>query len=309
MSITAISVPAVDGVPLAATLYEPLEASLDRPIVLVNSATAVRRTFYDRFARYLADDGFTVVTYDYRGIGDSRPARLRGFRAHVRDWGEKDLAGMLDWIDARFRDRPLVVIGHSLGGQMPGLAANCGRISAMLGVAAQTGWWGHWPRPHRYALAFLWYVAMPLSAKVLGYFPAKRLGFGEDLPGDIARDWARWCRSPHYMIDESGAPLRPHFDAFEGPLLALSFADDRLAPPEAVSALAAYYSRASICREHIHPHALGLLSLGHFGFFRDPARPVLWQRAAAWLRAPRAGLGLGQPRSPLSHLHRFLSDF
>lgn len=292
MSVTAITVQATDGVPLAATLYEPPEAS-DRPVILVSSATAVRRTFYDRFARYLADDAFTVVTYDYRGIGDSRPARLRGFEAHIRDWGEKDLAGMLDWIDTRFPDRDVAMVGHSLGGQMLGLAANSDRVSAMLGVAAQTGWWGHWPRPRRYALAFLWYVAMPMAAAVFGYFPAKRLGMGEDLPGDVAREWARWCRSPSYMIDETGAPLRPYFNRFAGPLLALSFADDRLAPAEAVTDLASYYSRATVRREHIDPRAVGLRSLGHFGFFREPARPPLWTRAAEWLRAPsQVGLGL-----------------
>src|SRR4051812_16768139 len=73
---TVINVGAVDGVSLAATLYEADTTSLnaDRPVVLVSSAAAVRRPFYDRFARFLADDGFTVLTYDYRGIGDSRPS-------------------------------------------------------------------------------------------------------------------------------------------------------------------------------------------------------------------------------------------
>ena len=293
MRSIAVTVRSTDGVPIAATLHEPSTAT-DRPVVLVNSATAVRRGFYDRFARFLADDGFTVVTYDYRGIGDSRPARLKGFRAHVRDWGEKDLAAMVDWIDVERGKPRIVAVGHSLGGQMVGLAYNSNRISAMLGVAAQTGWWGHWPRPQRYALAVLWYVAMPVTAAVLGYFPAKRLGIGEDLPGDVATEWARWCRSPHYMVDDAGNPLRPHFDQFTGPLLALSFADDRLAPAEAVTALTSYYSRAASRREHIDPHAIGLGSIGHFGFFRESARPVLWDRAMAWLRAPStSGLGLG----------------
>ena len=88
------------------------------------------------------------------------------------------------------------------------------------------------------------------------------------------------------MIDASAAPLRPHFDGFVGPLLAVSFADDRLAPAEAVSDLASYYSRAAVFREHIDPHTVGVGSIGHFGFFRERARPALWERAAAWLREP-----------------------
>jgi predicted alpha/beta hydrolase len=285
---TIVTIGAGDGVSLAGTWYEadPTPWASDRPVVVVNSAAAVKRIYYDRFARFLAEDGFTVLTYDYRGIGDSRPAHLRGFQAHLRDWGETDLTGVLDWIDNRVSGRRLVAIGHSLGGQIIGLSPRSRRISAILGVAAQTGWWGHWPRPDRYALALLWYVVMPGAAAALGYFPARRLGLGEDLPGDIAREWARWCRSRHYMIDASGAPLRPHFDAFAGPLLALSFADDRLAPAEAVSELASYYSRAAVFREHIDPREVGVESIGHFGFFRERARSALWERAAAWLREP-----------------------
>jgi predicted alpha/beta hydrolase len=130
---------------------------------------------------------------------------------------------------------------------------------------------------------------MPASAALLGYFPARRLGIGEDLPGGVAREWARWCRSPHYMIDDAGAPLRPYFDRFSGPLLALSVADDRLAPREAVLALNALYTRASMRHEQLDPRALGVTSLGHFGFFRERARAALWEPAAAWLRTRSRG--------------------
>src|SRR6185436_2916139 len=136
-------------------------------------------------------------------------------------------------------------------------------------------------RPRRYSLALLWYVGMPLAAALLGYFPARRLGLGEDLPGGVSREWARWCRSPHYMIDDAGAPLRPYFDRFTGPLLALDFPHDHLAPPEAVSALASYYTRAEVYRQRIDPKTVGLPALGHFGFFRDAARDALWPSAAA----------------------------
>lgn len=287
MPVVALTIPAADDVPLAATLYEP-EASAAGPVVLVNSATGVKRTFYDAFARHLAAEGLPVLTYDYRGIGGSRPERLRGFPARVRDWGELDLSGAIAWLVRQLPDRPIVAIGHSLGGQIVGLAPNTDRLSAMLTVGAQSGWWRHWPAPRRYLLACLWYVAMPASAALLGYFPAQRLALGEDLPGGVAREWARWCRSPQYMVDDAGAPLRPYFDRFSGPLLALSFTDDRLAPPPAVSALVELYSSAALRRQHLDPRSLGLSSLGHFGFFRERARTALWEPTVAWLREPAA---------------------
>ena len=65
-----ITVPATDGYPLAATLFLPRGAK--RHAVLINSATAVPRKLYRSFAGYLAKRGCAVLTYDYRGTGDSR---------------------------------------------------------------------------------------------------------------------------------------------------------------------------------------------------------------------------------------------
>ncbi len=66
-----ISLPATDGYLLGATLFLPRGAK--RHAVLINSATAVPRKIYSGFASYLARRGCAVLTYDYRGIGGSRP--------------------------------------------------------------------------------------------------------------------------------------------------------------------------------------------------------------------------------------------
>src|SRR5690349_6488382 len=110
--IEDVSVPARDGFALAATTFAPAS---NGTWVVVHSATAVPRAYYARFARFLAGHGFTVVTYDYRGIGGSRPRRLRGFEARMRDWAQQDAAGVIEWIDSRRASR-LVAVGHSFGG-------------------------------------------------------------------------------------------------------------------------------------------------------------------------------------------------
>lgn len=298
MTSTPLRIPATDGFSLGATLFEP--ASQDAPIVLINSATGVKRGFYEKFAGFLAEAGFGVVTYDYRGIGDSRPSGLRGFRAQMREWGACDLRGVIDWIGERYPGRRIIAIGHSVGGQILGLTPNSDRISAVLAVGAQSGWWGHWPRPKRYVYAFLWHVAMPGAARILGYFPSKRFGFGEDLPEGVAREWARWCRNPSYMIDGDGNPLRPYFDRFDGPMLAISIADDGFAPQAAVVALASCYTRARKFEHHLLPGAVGLPSLGHFGLFRERARVALWPHVVEWLRQPTPR-PLGAQPEPTTH--------
>ena len=74
--IDDITVPAMDSHPLAATLFLPRGAK--RHAVLINSATAVPRRLYRGFASYLAGRGCAVLTYDYRGIGGSRPKAMNG---------------------------------------------------------------------------------------------------------------------------------------------------------------------------------------------------------------------------------------
>jgi predicted alpha/beta hydrolase len=59
--------------------------------LVLAGAMGVRQDFYEPFARYLAANGITVATFDYRGMGYSRPASLRGFEADVSMWAEQDL--------------------------------------------------------------------------------------------------------------------------------------------------------------------------------------------------------------------------
>src|SRR5262249_34312062 len=111
-----------DGLALGATVYSPQAAP--RGAVLINSATAVPRRIYRGFATYLAQQGFTALTYDYRGTGGSRPASLRGFPARMRDWAALDVAAAIDHMRTVWPTLPLAVAGHSFGGQALGLVPN-----------------------------------------------------------------------------------------------------------------------------------------------------------------------------------------
>lgn len=276
-----LRIPALDGFELAATLYEPGAGAGDGgPAVLINSATAVRRGYYDGYARYLTDRGFTVLTYDYRGIGGSRPRRLSGFQASMRQWGEQDLAGVLDWVAGHLRPQRLLVVGHSVGGQIAGLAENNHRIHALVTVGSQNGWWRHWPVPARYKIALTWWVSIPLVTRVYGYLPG-RFGTKEDLPAGVAREWARWGRRRSHLLESD--EQRAGFARLRGPLLAYSFTDDDYAPRPAVEALLDLYSEADIYHHHLAPRDVGAEAVGHFGFFRDRFQDTLWQDSVAWL--------------------------
>lgn len=272
-----LRIPARDGFKLAATLFEPAGGWNEGKdaLVLISPATAAPRSYYEPFARFLSDRGFAVLTYDYRGMGESRPKSLRGFRASMHEWGEEDLAGAIAWAVRHVQPSRLLGVGHSVGGQVVGLAENNERFDALMTVASQSGWYGHWPESKRRSLAFRWRVSVPLISRIFGYVPGS-LGIKEDLPGGVAREWAAWCRRPGFLLD--GHPeRRAGFERFGRPILAWSFEDDHFAPRPAVEWLLRLYGNAPV--EHRHRPG----EVGHFGFFRERFRDSLWKEAAEWL--------------------------
>jgi predicted alpha/beta hydrolase len=279
---TTSTVAAADGFPVAVTTYAP--AQRVRGVVVINAATGVRRRYYDAFATHLASQGFAVVTYDYRGIGDSAPRKLRGFVASMREWGELDQPAVVAHAAAWQPDVPLAVIGHSVGGQIFGLLRDPTPVSLVLLVAAQHNYYGLWPLRERLVLWSLWTLLMPAASHALGYFPSSTIGLGQDLPKGVALEWARWCRSPGALVQAIGGDAAERFTRFRGPMLALSFEDDRrFAPRRAAEALLTLYSNARTEHRHLSPKSLGMQRVAHFGFFRAAASERGWPIATEWL--------------------------
>lgn len=281
-----LCIPALDGYRLAATVFEPTGSEDRKVVAQINGATGVWRRFYRYYARFLASRGFHVVTYDYRGTGDSLDASWEGASPRLQDWGEQDLAGVIEWVSSEYPEHRPVCIGHSLGGPLFGLAHNNWRVWAQLGVVAHAGYWRHfrareWPR-----LLFHWYCLVPFLARMLGRLPGHQSDYSEDLPARVALDWARWSRHPAYCCDPRGRPLRQYFRAYRGRMRFYAFADDEpRAPAAAVRALASCFENADVQIMHIAPADFGADAIGHFGFFREQMPAQAWQRSVDWLLA------------------------
>jgi predicted alpha/beta hydrolase len=270
MDVRSIELRAADGGALAATVYDAGASDA----LLIASAMGVKRRYYDAFARYVAERGRNVVTLDYRGIGDSRPRSLRGFDATMHDWGTLDIPAAIDWIARELRPRSFAYLGHSAGGQLAGLAPNIECVDRLVFVAAQSGYWRHWPGVRAYGLGFLW-VAMPVVSRALGWFPGKLLMGSEDLPRGVASQWAQWGRHPEYLFGYNDPAMYARVTA---PLLAYSLRVDHYAPRAAVDALVVRYSNAQVTRVHRDD------GIGHFDAFRRGKGESLWEEIVAWLR-------------------------
>ncbi len=278
VQVEHLTLTAADGYRLAAVRYRspgPARAHL-----VVGSATAVPQGFYKRFAEHAASRGFDVLTLDYRGIGQSAPPSLKGFRMDYLDWGRLDLAAGIETM--RAPGVPLYVIGHSYGGHALGLLPNPDWVDGAYTFATGAGWHGWMPPLERLRVLFMWRVLGPMWTRIAGYLPWSSIGMGEDLPLDVYRQWRQWCSFPRYFFDDpSMRQITLRFDDVRFPIVAANALDDAWAPPASRDAFMAGYRNSAVRAITIDPRQYRLGSIGHMGYFRSAAQP-LWDEALNW---------------------------
>jgi len=275
------TVAANDGYQLSAHTYG--DAHTARAGVLIVPAMGVEQQYYAPFAHWLAARGNLVVTFDYRGIGHSRRGSLRGLDADVQTWAQRDTAAVLESLRERIGARPLLWIGHSLGGQIFGLVPGHEFVKAMVTVAAGSGYWRDYVPGLRRIAPLLWFVIVPASLPLAGYFPGRALRMIGDVPAGVMRQWRSWCLNPDYMFGVLPPAVRARYAGLKLPILSLSFADDEYLSQRNIESLHGFYSGAAREMRRIAPQEIGVPAIGHFGFFRRRFEPLLWPRAGDWL--------------------------
>ena len=209
---------AQDDFVLGATLYRPKAGRVGT--VIVHGATAVpARATTGASPSFARAPGLRVLTYDYRGIGGSRPGALRGFRARHERLGA---ARRRRCAPARAR----ALSGRAGGDRRPQLRRpadrparrSARRLRGALLVGAQLGYYGHWPTRSTGcgsgSCGARWCRTLTAS---FGYLPGQA-GLGEDLPRGVARRVGA-------LVQQPGLPAcRDHPDA-RARLAALRSAD------------------------------------------------------------------------------------
>lgn len=247
--------------------------------LVVAGATAVPQRFYKRFAEFASSRGYETLTFDYRGIGESRPASLKGFRMDLLDWGRQDLAAAVDAMADSVA--PLYLVGHSFGGHAFGLLSNHREVAGFYVFGTGAGWHGYMPLGERLRVLTMWNLVLPLLTWWKGYCPWRLLGLGEDLPVDVFRQWRNWCRFPRYFFDDPAmCGIERSYAEVTTPIVAANALDDLWATPPSRDAFMHGYCNAPVARKDLDPREVGG-KIGHMGYFRPAAEP-LWENALDW---------------------------
>jgi predicted alpha/beta hydrolase len=272
---------AADGLKLTGYHFENPNP---RAAILVCCATAVRQKFYFPFARWLCKEGYSVLTLDYRGLGESLDATsLKDSKARKQDWGELDMPAALSWLQQKYPALPTHLVGHSAGGLLFGLMPNFKDLASIVSIGCSTGYVRKIAMPDRIVATTLLSVYFPIAIKMFGYLPAKKLGWGEDLPSGVASQWAHWCSNPGYVSNAFGKDISKHYyNEVQAPMVVLNMKDDPIASKENVEALRALFPKATIETMWFDSQEYGLKEVGHMGFFRQQ-NAVLWPKVTEWL--------------------------
>jgi predicted alpha/beta hydrolase len=298
-----------DKYPVKGFCWRHPEAGLEpTPVVIINAATSVLCRYYFRFAVFLFEHGFDVIAYDYRGIGESRAATLRGLDAGWIDWGYLDFEAVLRYAEQSFPGQPIDIVAHSVGGFLIGLAKSNALIRRIFTVGAQYAYWRDYAAGGRLPLVLKWHVVMPLLTMLFGYFPGKRLGWLEDTPKGVVRDWVfsrkrfedTWRGRSSARYPDKHA-LVQRFSAVTASTLAVSVTDDQYGTVSAVERLLAYFIHSPRTHLRISPESIGEPDIGHFGFFHSRFQQKLWNIPLEWLRSGRVPAGPGVLVTPNHH--------
>lgn len=252
--------------------------------VVIAPAMGVGQQYYAPFAQWLASQGFHVLSFDYSGMGASRQGPLAEQDSDIDGW-VKDYEAVVAHAQGIASDLPLLLLGHSLGGQLPGLFTEPERIKGMVAVAAGTGHWRSNVQPLRSLL--FWYAIVPWTLWRHGCFPGEAWRMVGDVPGPAMRQWRRWCLQPLYSAASPEA--RQSYAQVRFPIHSLGVRDDELLGPHTVTQLLALYTNAPQQLCWLSPGEHGLKHIGHFGFFREAMRVPLWPLATQALRACLGG--------------------
>jgi predicted alpha/beta hydrolase len=244
--------------------------------IIIAPAMGITQAFYRPLATWLAEEGFTVITFDYRGMGESATQAMRFQQHNILDWAQYDCSAALAEVLKAKAPEPIYWLGHSLGGQIFPLVEQIDKVSKVITVCSGTGYWRHNAPPLKNKALLFWYLIMPLATAVYGYFPGKKLGIVGDLPKNVIRQWRRWCLHPQYCVGAEATHVRDKFTDVQVKIDSLAFSDDEMLSLRNMQDLQALFGSGTKQLTTIEPASLGVPRIGHLGFFRKEFSHNLW---------------------------------
>jgi predicted alpha/beta hydrolase len=271
-----------DGVKLKGVL---LIAEKPKALIQFNCGTGTKKELYLSFLTFLAEKGYLCCLWDYRGSGDSSTENLSKCDFTFSDYGTKDMTAIKKYLNEKFPNLPLLIIGHSAGGQQIGFMENLDNVKGVINFAVSSGHYPNMPFGYRIKAYLYFYIFTPLSVLFAGYVKGKLFGLMENLPKRVVYEWRDWLEKENYFFDKKfygkTVPIG-HFKNFKFPIHTYWTSDDTISNEKNTWLFwNNVTSEKNISFTKLTPKEFGLKKIDHFGFFKKVMKDHLWQDVVA----------------------------
>lgn len=263
-----------DGYQLAAQFYPATDNTKQYPI-LICPATGITKVFYHAFAEWLNQQGYPVLSFDFRGIGESLHGELKHSTASINDWGTLDIPAAIETLLEKTHAEKVIIIGHSAGGQLLGITPNYQKVAKVIAIAGSTGHVKGLKGKTKLLAPIMFKVIFPVSSLIKGYGATQFIGMGENLPKKVAKQWAEFCSKPGYVTNAIGKTIfEDYHQKIECPITSFSASDDEIATEANVKDLLRLYPNAPTKFIEINPQQQGYKYIGHMLMFKKSHQKI-----------------------------------
>jgi predicted alpha/beta hydrolase len=271
-----VKVLAWDGYSLTATRFVP--SSSNGRSVLIVSEVGIRQDFYHQFASFLSLQGYTVYTFDFRGIGLSSIKNIRHQKATLKDLAALDLDAMLSYVMSSHPSDRLIIASHGISNLLVGMSRLSKKADALLMIGATVPFAGNisdgWIRMK---MKFISQIVLPISTMVMGYYPGW-LSNRENLPKKLALQLSRWYRTKDAVTEET-VKSENSFSSLDQRALLVNFTDNYYSSPEEFKT---FYPSIRFDEWSFTPEQVLQKKMGHAGFFNKQIQNVVWSEVIQW---------------------------
>ncbi len=242
-----------------------------KTIILILPALGSPAKLYTHFFNGISKRGISVAVMNLRGDGLLEKDQLvsEGNFGYVELL--EDIDTVIHSLIRRYPGRKIVTMGHSLGGQL-GCLYQChdnSKTSASIVIAGGSVGYQSWKGVDKLKT----YTATQLFgliAKLLGWFPGKRIGFGGNQPKNVMIDWSRNARTGMYQLINEKIKYEAKSRIVTSLFLGIVIENDYFAPYAAAKSLFEKFPLSDSQIFIINKNRFNKIVPNHFRWLKEP---------------------------------------
>ena len=157
------------------------------------------------------------------------------------------------------------------------------KFTSVFNIACSSGQIRNMAMPYRAKAIWFMDVFIPVSNVLFGYTQSSKIGMGEDLPKNVAKQWRDWCNGAGYIKTAFGKTVKTHYyNEVNLPAMWVNAPDDDIANDKNVADMIRVFPNMQATTQTLQPKDYGLQHIGHMKFF-SRQNQLLWQQTLDWL--------------------------